>query len=550
MSVRDWLRSPLSAANWAWRSLFGTRATLDQITNFMGGLGGYQGGQRNRLTGGWDDASLTENGIPAGQLGLLRARSWDLYRNNPHARKIVQTLETKVVGRGITPRSLATQADGSSHKEFRDRVRQLWSDIQDGIDVRGRPGYGGLDFVSLQRQVLRAVVLSGETLIRWRYLTPREQQARLLPTPLALQLIDAGRLVEESSLYPQSIDGDHLLFRGIELDRDGRRVAYHMRNAPLDGSLITLDDVVQVPADEVVHLYREEDIDQYRGVPWFAPLIMQMRQTADYQHNELKASALAACVSMWYRRASGSSAKLGLAGAGDDALTDASGNTITRLQPGMILNLGRDGEAGGFNPARPTTNVEAFIQHMLRSTSAAVPGLKSSTLTGDYRNSSFSSERSADNDAWPELVGVQDWMSYQFLQPLFDRLVEAAVLDGYFAGVLSTGEFLSRKANYLSAHWQGPLGLSITPKDDVAAAHARITSGLSSFQMECAKLNIDHDDVLRDNADTLSKARELGVPIETLYQAMGIEHSMALQSELDPSQDTSGSTHAQQTVAA
>ena len=74
---------------------------MDQINTFLGGLGGYQGGQKNRLIGGADDAPMIENSVPSAQLALLRTRSWNLYRNNPHARKIVQTLETKVVGRGI-----------------------------------------------------------------------------------------------------------------------------------------------------------------------------------------------------------------------------------------------------------------------------------------------------------------------------------------------------------------------------------------------------------------------------------------------------------------
>ena len=39
------------------------------------------------------------------------------------------------------------------------------------------------------------------------------------------------------------------------------------------------------------------------------------------------------------------------------------------------------------------TNAEAWIQHMLRSTAAGTPGTKSSTVTGDFRRSSFSSER-------------------------------------------------------------------------------------------------------------------------------------------------------------
>ena len=37
-------------------------------------------------------------------------------------------------------------------------------------------------------------------------------------------------------------------------------------------------------------------------------------------------------------------------------------------------------------------------------------------------------QRSADNDAWPELETVQDWFSCGFVQPVYEQVIRAAML--------------------------------------------------------------------------------------------------------------------------
>ncbi len=141
----------------------------------------------------------------------------------------------------------------------------------------------------------------------------------------------------------------------------------------------------------------------------------------------------------------------------------------------------------GFDPSRPGANVEGFINHLLRGTANGMPGLKSSTVTGDYRQSSFSSERSADNDAWPEMESVQEWFCCSFCTAVYERVIEAGVLAGFFDGVITPEEFLDQKQDLLPVEWQCPVALSINPTDDVAADKDAIAGGFSSVQIACAK---------------------------------------------------------------
>ena len=158
------------------------RATLNQIEALVGTKGGYDAGKLNRLTKSRNTAPIKEHAVPMEQLTRLRAQSWDLYRNNPYARKIVRSLTSKVIGKGLHPEPLATDINGDPHHEFRQRAAQLWKEVQKGFDGRGMPGQGGQTLAELQRMALRAVILSGESLYR---LLPIDTAMMMPTTPTA-----------------------------------------------------------------------------------------------------------------------------------------------------------------------------------------------------------------------------------------------------------------------------------------------------------------------------------------------------------------------------
>lgn len=505
------------------------RASIQAINKLMGtATGPYAAAKINRLNP-TRRYIVKENEVSPDQLGNLRAESWNLYRNNPAARKIVRSLEAKVIGRGLSPESLALTSGGQPHTAFRDRAKQLWKDIQSGFDARGLPGKGGLSMTGLQKLALRSVVLSGETLSRLRPLTAQKQAQAGIPVPLALQLIDPVRLADDAEVPAGQLPSGHTIFRGIELNPDGERVAYWLRTLPSWAGALHPGQLTSIPADKLGHLYIEEDIDQLRGVPWFAAAIIGVRDTSDLQYNVLKASAMAACVVGSYKKPTGAN-RLGLnasatpvVGTADGTdLTDADGNQVNKIQPGMFINVGSDGKFDLHSPNQPNMNPEGFVQHLQRGTATAFPGIKASTITGDYRNSSFSSERSADNDTWPEIQDVQDWFAESFCQPIWESILRSAVMVGYFNGIVSPEEFASNPGAYSAATWQGPISLSINPRDDAEAAKSRVQGFVSSLQKETAKTNVNWRDVLRDAAEVYQFAESVSLPVELVNSIYGV----------------------------
>lgn len=504
----------------AWREQLGAvKAASGQHESMrkMFGAGrnsGYEAGKTDRLKG-FDSGSTHENDLPRVQIERLRWRAWKFYRNNPQARKIVRTLGAKVVGRGLSPQPQAITTDGTPFADFRRRARQVWEEFAREADFRGKPGRGGQHLTSLSKTALRAVILSGGTLVRFRRLNTEQQKSLGLFLPLQLQLIHIDRLDSQANGKGK--------FYGLEYDTDGRVIAFHVKESGDAGAPTT-----RISADQMVHLFAEEDIDQFLGTPWVGAALLTADDRRNYEYSELIAAEMGSCIVAGYRRSNGQSGGLGL--PGPDAnyqLTDGDGNKITRLQPGMFVDLGQTGELESFNPARPNTGMPEFVSHLVRGEAVSVPGVKSSTLTGDYRNSSFSSERSADNDIWPELEEIQDWFAAGWCQPIYEEVISTAVAAGLFADIdgFEVADFNARKRDYLKTNWQGPVPRSINPKDDADAARSRVKNGTSTPQRECAQIGRDWREILQELDEFISYAEELGLPEDIWQQALGIDQS-------------------------
>jgi lambda family phage portal protein len=478
---------------------------------------GYEAGKADRLKGR-NAGSPHENDVPRHQIQLLRYRSWQLWRNNPQAKKIIRNLNAKVIGQGLDPQPQSTTKDGKPFAAFRQRARHVWAQFIKEADFRGKPGSGGHHFTALSKSALKAVVLSGGVLYRFHKLTPEEQKAAGLFIPLQLQLMHVDRLDES-----KHGDGWH---HGIKLDAKGRVVAMQIIVGGVSSEQeFTSQPSIEVSAKELKHLFAEEDIDQLLGSPWMGASMLTMDDRRNYEYHELIAAEMAACLVAGYRRAPGKTGGPGLSSGGERDLVDADGNPVTRLQPGMFMDLGATGEIQLLNPARPNANAGEFISHLIRSEAVGVPGVKTSTLTGDYRQSSFSSERSADNDIWPEIEELQCWFSSGFCQPIYEECISAAVLAGRFSDVegFTAADFTERKREFLEANWQGPVPRSINPNDDAQAASARVKGGTSSPQRENSQIGRDWREIAREVDEFIEHCQELGLPDQYWQNALGIQ---------------------------
>jgi lambda family phage portal protein len=175
---------------------------------------GFDGAQMQRRLVAWraGDESINSLILQGGE--LQRARARQLVRTNPYAANASASFTAHAVGCGIKPSSLVE--DGA----LKDQIQRLWLAWTDETDADGLT-----DFYGLQAMAARAMFEAGECFLRFRPRRPDDG----LSVPLQLQMLSSEHLpLSKCETLP---NGNEIIF-GIELDRIGRRLAYHFHRTP------------------------------------------------------------------------------------------------------------------------------------------------------------------------------------------------------------------------------------------------------------------------------------------------------------------------------
>jgi lambda family phage portal protein len=428
----------------------------------------YDGATVGRRTDGWRTPRSSADAEIARYLPLLRNRSRDLNRNNPHARKAKSVLVSNIVGTGIWPRSRSAEANA---------LFKEWAKVCDAD--------GQLDFAGVQRLIVGEMVEAGDGLIRRRLRRPEDG----LPVPLQLQ-VNEGDLLDESR--SQDLGPSGKIVNGVEFNPIGQRRAYwmfadHPGNASFVGGRNLLSRAV--PASEIIHLYDKERM-QVRGVPWCSPIIMPVRDLADYGDAERWRKKIEACVVAFVLgNGTDDADRLAPTTREDLAITDKDGNPIEQFEPGLIA-YSNSGRTVQFN--NPTQS-GGFVDYMKIGLHEVAAGydMPYELLTGDLAEVNFSSYRAGFNQ-FKRVIEMKQWLSVipMALNPIWDWFCEAAFL---------TGKLSDR---FIPVEWDPPVFESVQPLDDANADIAIARAGLDSpYSIIARRTGRDPEEVLQEWAE-------------------------------------------------
>jgi capsid protein len=161
------------------------------------------------------------------------------------------------------------------------------------------------NFASLQQLALVSWLLSGDVfaLIKRRKATP------LNPYTLRLHIIEADRISTPLSgtsamIMPIITDGVNLennnrIYDGVEVGADGDIRGYWIRNTYPGQIVAPLTNWARVEAQgaktglpNILHIMSSERPEQYRGVPFLAPVIEVLLQIRRFTESELVAAVV------------------------------------------------------------------------------------------------------------------------------------------------------------------------------------------------------------------------------------------------------------------
>jgi len=466
---------------------------------------------------------------------ILRDRAWQLWQDNPHCRKAVSMIVAQVIGSAFDPEpnphiDTEPDADFTAFGEASLELFKKWSCYSDWY---GTPGQGGLHFGDQLRLIKREAILSGECFIRKHY----ESQwyfegVEENPIPFSIELIEASRLASDDLHIARiSPESNNFIYRGIEYSKQTMRIqAYHFYKVQPQDSRLYLSSVkpqetVRVPANEIIHWFIKERINQQRGVTWLAPVIRTLQYIKEYEWNELVASSVASCVGLVIKSVTPQQA-IGLQAPSGGSNTDTDGNKLTRMSPGMIAQIAPNEEVETINPSRQSSEVADFANHLLRGCAAGMPGVKASSIHGDYRQSSYSSEKAADNDCWRETEILQSLFAASVAHPIYCEVLDVGMRSGYFDRVLDNRTMARRKfqkyrKQLSDASWHGPVAKSVNPMQDYKAVNQAIKNGTLSLP-DAARLDgYNWRENFKLTQKVIDFAKKLKLPEAWLMEKLG-----------------------------
>ncbi len=468
----------------------------------QGGVHGtFYGASRNRLFHDWGPAAFHPDRETQWVLRELRARARDLVRNNPYATGIAESFADNVIGwdEGIRLRPLVTDKDDNLIRPVNRTIARAWKDwgrcecaSADGVD----------SWLELQRLILKTWCTDGEVFIRTRKGHPNEYR-------YAIELIDADLLDE--GFNRRRDKGVNKIVQGVEVDRHGRRVAFHFwEEHPSERG--GMRDRKRIPAEQIIHFFVRYRIGQTRGFSLFAPALTTIKMIDGLTESELVASRMAAAKMGFItnnepQAIEAYAERIRIQNEGDEE--NESPDRITDISPGVVEELEPGQGFEGFDPTHPNTAFEAFLNVMLGGVAKAF-SMSRLSVTGDVSDANYSSMRAGvipERDHW---LILQDVVSDKIHRRIYRDWIGMALLTGLLD--LPT----SNPLDYREHAWRGRGWKWVDPLKDLLSGELAIALGVNSRSRIAAEQGRDFERVLDELADEQEYAGQLGVDVSGL----------------------------------
>jgi lambda family phage portal protein len=453
------------------------RARFREATRFA-----YDGAKSGRRTDGWVSGTGDANTEIGASLINLRNRSRDLVRNNPYASKALEELVGNTVGTGIIPQA-------KTGDERLDKIIDAeWPYFAENCD----PG-GQLDFYGMQALMVRTTAESGDGVVRFRQRRPQDN----LRVPLQLQILEGDYL--DCSRTMGTATG-HII-QGVEFNLIGQRQNYWLYNYHPGGVYMLnprggiLSQPVQ--ASEVMHAYRVLRPGQVRGVPWLAPIMLQMRDLDDYRDAERMRKKTEACLTGIVTRTESDSG----VGIGERSTDPKTEKILERMYPGMIEYL-KVGEDIKFNAPQATGGYREYLMTELEGAAAGVC-MPFELMSGNMSNVNYSSYRAG-------LLGFRNtieafrWLTLipMYCMPSWRRFIDTLVLSGKIP-----------TSNY-GVQWTAPKFESVDPVKDAEATLKQMRMGTLLLSEAIAQNGYDPEKQLAELARLNALLDKLGIVLD------------------------------------
>ena len=422
------------------------------------------------------------------QSKALRARARDLEQNNDYAYKFLGLSELNTIGEhGIRLQVKARTNRGKLDTRINRLVEKAFTKWQraETCSIDGR-----LNWIEIQRLIIRSCARDGEVLIRFVRTNDSIQ----------LAIYDADFLDNDLNRPPGQ--NQNQIIQGIEVNAQGRPVAYYLlKSNPNDmptlfGKPSTREYEV-VSANDVIHIYKTDRPNQVRGASWMASVMIHMLMLNRYERAEMAAAEMSAKKIGFYTTPTGDyldgekAQEYGLP-------TDVNGLGMMELPTGVDVNL--------LDPNHPVSAYADYVSGVLKGIAAGL-GVTYHALSGDLTQVNFSSIRAGTIEERDRWKAVQQWLISKLHTPVFERWLQQ--------NAPSLG-LSQADVDRIEITWQ-PRGWTwVDPLKDLQSHQLAYQLGVTSLSEIAGASGRDLEEVFDQRAKEKALAQEYGLEINSI----------------------------------
>ena len=432
----------------------------------------FQAAKLSNLTSSWQASTQAIQEPIKRQLKILRARAREQAVNNDYARKFLNLCKINIIGpQGIRLQARLKTQDGHLNATLNQQLEQAWRSWGQAkyCDITGQCAW-----IALQQLIIQSIAQDGEIVIRLIANTSNN------PYGLSLQLLDAELLDLDLNV---KLDAHRRIVMGIELNVWNKPMAYYLLSET--GETQHFGKTYQrIPAEQIIHAYLPEQLNQRRGLPWMSTALWRMKMLAGYEDSAITAARVGAAKMGFFRSPTGE----GYAGSG----LDETGQLLSSAEPGTFEQLPAGTEFVSFNPDYPHGEFGTFMKTCLRGIASGLL-VSYNSLANDLEGVNFSSIRSGlleERESWKLL---QQWFIDTVCQPILEHWLKLQHLT----------QSVSLPQKYDPLHdfdWQPRRWSWVDPVKEVQAQRLEVELGTRSLSDIIRESGRDPEEVFLERA--------------------------------------------------
>lgn len=420
----------------------------------------------------------------------LRKRSVQLFKQNLYARGVVRRLVTNIINVGLaleaTPEDAILAIGEDELAEWSELVENrfhLWERLPALCDYCGQKTFG-----ALQAQAKMAALIAGDVLV-----VLLQDPATGLPR---VRLVDGQRVQNPFGAAAPQLAPGHEIKHGVEVDADGRQVAYWLVSQT--GTQVRVERLAAVGPSgrrQAWLVYGTEMLlDEVRGEPLLSIVLQSIREIDRYRDAVQRKATINAILAMFIKKEQNTvgTRPLTAGGAvvkGKDAVpgpTSGARRTFNfaEMVPGAVLDeLAPGEEPHGFTPTGTDEKFGDF-EDAIVSAVAWVHEIPPEILKLSF-SSNYSASQAAINEFKMFLNTVRTQWGDAFCQPIYVEWLLSEVLAGRIVAqrlldAWRDPAMFDRYAAWISADWSGAIKPSVDLTKQATGYTALVEQGFIS----------------------------------------------------------------------